>query len=661
MPLVPDPKNCDISVKRAIQGLSKKLGYTGSPTYAGLTLTGLTSSTLIGTNASKALESVTIGTGLDYTRPTLSLSHLGIEALTDPGADRIFFWDNSASASEWLAVGNSIAITTTTIDTIQDIRTTASPTLAGLTTTNATVLSSNSVIFQPNTDSTTFLQVLDADGGTPILNINSTNERVGVRTASPSTALDVSGTTTSITFNATNEDDILQAAGTTVFRVSISDANIFIGDGAAAFDTVTGVRNTAIGKLAASRLNSGFNNFALGNEASFKGTSAHDNFAIGTFALRNNVVGNYNVAIGTSALQTVLGGANTGIGFSAGRLGTSATFNTVIGYKGGYNLSTGDRNIYIGSNAGINQTSNSDLLIIDNQDRGSAAVEITNCLIYGIFNSTVTSQSIRFNVGDLTLASSTPYQTLWNITHEDTDGGGESRLIFKREDGAGTETACAQIEAAHGGSGANDTKGMLQLSVNNGTSLIDVIEIDEDLNTKIGDAGVTNYTNFAIDGSMSQTGTARIDWTKITANGVTIRNAHGTTASAVSDLQTAHDGNVYTLSEESGETPGMDIEVDFTGVTAFNWVQILARYEQAVVSHGITVMLEITPFNGSAWHRYDYFSDQGADLTNEEHSFFVPDDSAYINSGVVKVRFVHEMAGTSSNHDLVIDVCALYQ
>ena len=179
-------------------------------------------------------------------------------------------------------------------------------------------------------------------------------------------------------------------------------------------------------------------------------------------------------------------------------------------------------------------------------------------------------------------------------------------------------------------------------------------------NCKFGDDN-TNYMSIAADGSQSFTGTARIDWTKITANGVTIRNSHGTTSDGVSDLQTAHDGNVYTLSEESGETPGMDIEVDFTGVTAFNWVQILARYEQATAGHGITIMLEITPFNGSAWHRYDFMQDQGADLTNEEHSFFIPDDSAYINSGVVKVRFVHEMIGTSANHDLVIDTCALYQ
>lgn len=62
---------------------------------------------------------------------TISLSApLTIPA--DPNADRILFWDDSAGATAWLATGNSIAITTTTIDTIQDIRTTASPRFATL-------------------------------------------------------------------------------------------------------------------------------------------------------------------------------------------------------------------------------------------------------------------------------------------------------------------------------------------------------------------------------------------------------------------------------------------------------------------------------------------------------------------------------------------------
>jgi hypothetical protein len=38
------------------------------------------------------------------------------------------------------------------------------------------------VIFQPTTDSTDFFQVLDADGGTPILNVDSTNEGVAIKT-----------------------------------------------------------------------------------------------------------------------------------------------------------------------------------------------------------------------------------------------------------------------------------------------------------------------------------------------------------------------------------------------------------------------------------------------------------------------------------------------
>ena len=153
----------------------------------------------------------------------------------------------------------------------------------------------------------------------------------------------------------------------------------------------------------------------------------------------------------------------------------------------------------------------------------------------------------------------------------------------------------------------------------------------------------------------------RVHNKKITANGVAIRNAHGTTSDAVEDLQVAHDGNFYTLAEEGAETPGLDCEIDFINVDAFQWVQLLCRYEQATAGHGITHMLEITPFDGTKWHRYGFCQDQGADLSNENHSFFVPDCSLYINAGVVKVRLVHEMAGTSANHDLVINVVALYQ
>jgi hypothetical protein len=45
--------------------------------------------------------------------------------------------------------------------------------------------STGQIIFQPTADSTDFFQVLDANGGTPIINIDSVNERQGIGTATP--------------------------------------------------------------------------------------------------------------------------------------------------------------------------------------------------------------------------------------------------------------------------------------------------------------------------------------------------------------------------------------------------------------------------------------------------------------------------------------------
>jgi hypothetical protein len=45
--------------------------------------------------------------------------------------------------------------------------------------------STGQIILQPTTDSTDFFQVLDADGGTSILNVDATNERIGIGTSTP--------------------------------------------------------------------------------------------------------------------------------------------------------------------------------------------------------------------------------------------------------------------------------------------------------------------------------------------------------------------------------------------------------------------------------------------------------------------------------------------
>ena len=66
------------------------------------------------------ITAVVAGTGLaggaTSGSATVSLSHLGIESLSDPNADRIVFWDDSAGASQWLSAGTGLTITATSID-----------------------------------------------------------------------------------------------------------------------------------------------------------------------------------------------------------------------------------------------------------------------------------------------------------------------------------------------------------------------------------------------------------------------------------------------------------------------------------------------------------------------------------------------------------------
>ena len=81
-----------------------------SAVFAGAGLTG-------GGTSGDVTLNVGAGTGIAVGVDTVSLSHLGLENLTDPNADRIFFWDDSAGASEWLEVSSAsgIAISGTTL------------------------------------------------------------------------------------------------------------------------------------------------------------------------------------------------------------------------------------------------------------------------------------------------------------------------------------------------------------------------------------------------------------------------------------------------------------------------------------------------------------------------------------------------------------------
>ncbi len=130
MPLIPEPINCDASVKRAIRLISRKLGYTGNPIHANLTLTDLTASRLIATDSGKTFASV-------------------------------------ADLTTWIAgTTNQIVVSddgdgTITLSTPQDIHVDATPEFAGITIKN----SGDEIIFYVDNDEMYFT----AASGTPVV------------------------------------------------------------------------------------------------------------------------------------------------------------------------------------------------------------------------------------------------------------------------------------------------------------------------------------------------------------------------------------------------------------------------------------------------------------------------------------------------------------
>lgn len=174
-------------------------------------------------------------------------------------------------------------------------------------------------------------------------------------------------------------------------------------------DVTTGNNLIGIGTLAAAACVGGSNSIAIGASSLQNSVTPVNIIAIGGLSLTGAVNYSRDVAVGTNAAKYAgtggVGGYDiTAVGDSAG-LGvnsSSSYYETCLfGSKAGYGLTTGGkRDVLLGFKAGYNQTTLNDILIIDNRDRGSAANEITQCLIYGVMSATVSSQSVNIN-GDL--------------------------------------------------------------------------------------------------------------------------------------------------------------------------------------------------------------------------------------------------------------------
>jgi hypothetical protein len=416
--------------------IDQDIQTTASPTHAGLTLSGLTASRVVFTDGTKALASgasdITAAEMEELTDGSTTTLHdhaltIG-DAITSGTAQRVLYEDSSNNLAQTagfefdgtdaltMPSGGSYQINGSDVLNV-DGTSTVRVGMVGNTATGRDCVLAGTEILSSQTTTSSYENVLIGH--------------------------DICDHTTSAMYkNVIIGDDICPGATVTLRR------NVFIGEAIGAGMTGVCEGNVGLGSFIFTALTAGSDNFALGYASMAYGTSFSGCVAIGQAALRdcnsNNVVG-----IGRDVGKLGTGGAEVvSIGFSAG-YNTSARRNINIGgwaarwafagqnnFFGGYEVAKGTtyynayRNVVIGDQAFLNITSNDDdnlilgyqshytngvsdtvalgpysgyhnatssRLIIDNQNRSSAANEVVQSLIHGDFNATVSSQALRLN------------------------------------------------------------------------------------------------------------------------------------------------------------------------------------------------------------------------------------------------------------------------
>jgi hypothetical protein len=182
----------------------------------------------------------------------------------------------------------------------------------------------------------------------------------------------------------------------------------------------TGTFNTACGLAALNFNTTGQGNAAFGDEALWKNISGDYNTAVGgEEPLWSNTTGSYNTAVGTQALfSNTIAHFNAAVGADALLTNTTGAHNTAVGTFAGY-TNNGSDNVFLGYQAGYNQTALANGFIIDNQNRTSAALELTSALLVGHFDAAPANQTLRVNaaLSVLDLAPITSYGGVTTAGH----------------------------------------------------------------------------------------------------------------------------------------------------------------------------------------------------------------------------------------------------
>lgn len=350
-------------------------------------------------------------------------------------------------------------------------------------------VSPNSAVFQPTVDSTTFFQILKAIGGTPVFNVDTTNSLVEIETplgpelvtnggfGTDSDWIKGAGWTISAgeahdtsTLNIRQDIDLTEGK---VYRVTYDCTAYTSGGFSIQLDSGTrGLRRTATGSysediIAGSNITNGISIDGDPGGGAFVGSI--DNVSCKLI----------NTAINLEGGQVVSGNS-----FFSGRLvlGESDEQERLIVQGDVRQFGTASQSILLTSGFNVIGTNNLDLTA----NLSSIILTSTNSFInyrakhhfWRDQNNTTDWFRIHTN-GNIGIAEeipetlieatgTAPYLTLHNSTHEDTDGGRESKILCKGEQSGGEETTLTGWRSEHDGA-ADDEKGKQVFSTNAGS------------------------------------------------------------------------------------------------------------------------------------------------------------------------------------------------
>ena len=155
-------------------GLSVFSNDSGFTTNTGTVTSVSGGNGLTGSITTSGSLNVGAGAGISVGTDSISVNLLGLQSLTDPNADRIFFWDDSAGASKFLEIGTNLSISGTTLNATNTNTTYTASSTGGLSLSgtafslkNAAGLS-NGYIPKWNTTSDQFENSAVFDSGTAV-------------------------------------------------------------------------------------------------------------------------------------------------------------------------------------------------------------------------------------------------------------------------------------------------------------------------------------------------------------------------------------------------------------------------------------------------------------------------------------------------------------